>query len=106
MLVMLARDKILVILADGAPYSLARVTALANITKPYAFILLRDLVSKDVVIKVKRGTYRIMVPDKDAVADRLRADILVDLANIKDEIGLVEWKLTHAVAEVEKEKEA
>ncbi len=92
---MFARERILEMLADGRAYRLKNISETIGITRPYSFVLLRELVNEDIVEKVKRGTYRIINPDKEAVAKRTKDDILIDLANIKDEIGLVEWKIGH-----------
>lgn len=71
----LARDSILQILSDGAPYRLGLISETVGITKPYTFILLREMVNQGIVVKPKRGTYCIVEPNDEAVRIRLKGEI-------------------------------
>ncbi len=90
---MFAREKILNIMADGSPYKLGYVSEQASITKPYTFILLRQLVSEEVAEKLRRGVYRLTNPDKDARSQRLKGEIQTDIENVMSDLMAVQERL-------------
>ncbi len=82
----LARGAILQLLADGRTYSLGYVSQMVDITKPYTFVMLREMVNEGLVEKVKRGQYRILNPDVGAVRRRMAAEVIEKLMEMRQDI--------------------
>ena len=82
----LARGAILKLLSDGRTYSLGYVSQMVEITKPYTFVMLREMINEGLVEKVKRGYYRILNPDVGAVRKRMAIEVIDQLMKMRKEI--------------------
>ena len=82
----LARGAILEMLADGGMYSLGLISLQVGITKPYTFVMLRKMIDEGLVEKVKRGTYRILIPDPKAVRERMANEVVDKLMDMRHDI--------------------
>ncbi len=89
----LARGAILKLLSDGGVYSLGYVSKMVDITKPYTFVMLRELVNEGLVEKVKRGSYRILNPDVGAVRRRMAIEVIDKLMKMRKDIDKMMTKL-------------